>query len=90
MSRILWIIYNSSIKEGTFPHLWKTGIVTPNFKSGDRSTLSNYRPICVGVGWVLDPLGQNWPKLGPKRTQILGRDLAHFQEVQGPCRKGHK
>ena len=46
MSRILWLIFNKSLNSGVFPDVWKLSIVTPIFKSGDRSLVSNYRPIC--------------------------------------------
>jgi hypothetical protein len=40
-------IFNQSLKSSIFPKIWKDGKVTSIFKSGDRSTLSNYRPITV-------------------------------------------
>ena len=40
-------IYNHSLKSSTFPQIWKDGKVMPIFKSGDRSNMSNYRPITV-------------------------------------------
>ena len=42
-------IFNSSIKNGVFPGVWKTASVTPTHKSGSKSgsksDLNNYRPI---------------------------------------------
>lgn len=43
----LLYIFNLCIKTKTFPCLWKTSIVSPIFKSGERSNVSNYRPISV-------------------------------------------
>ena len=40
-------IFNQSLKSSIFPKIWKDGKVTPIFKSGDRSNMSNYRPITV-------------------------------------------
>ena len=40
-------IFNHSLKSSTFPQIWKDGKVTPIFKSGDHSNMSNYRPITV-------------------------------------------
>ena len=40
-------IFNQSLKSSTFPQIWKDGKVTPIFKSGDHSNMSNYRPITV-------------------------------------------
>ena len=43
----LAIVFNASLKKGTFPDIWKVARVTPIFKSGQKSNLSNYRPISV-------------------------------------------
>lgn len=40
-------IFNSSIKNGSFPSLWKSTFVYPIFKKGNRSLVSNYRPISI-------------------------------------------
>ena len=40
-------IYNKSITTGTFPKVWKKSIISPIFKSGDRSLIINYRPISL-------------------------------------------
>ena len=44
---ILTDIFNQSLKSSVFPKIWKKGKVTPIYKSGDRSNMSNYRPITV-------------------------------------------
>ena len=50
----LTAIFNASLKTSIFPDDWKTAVVTPVFKKGDRSEASNYRPIsllpCVSKG----------------------------------------
>lgn len=43
----LSILYNKSIREGVFPSAWKVSSVTPVYKSGKRSDVSNYRPISI-------------------------------------------
>ena len=43
----LTLIYNSSIKNGIFPDLWKIARVAAIFKSGKRCDSNNYRPISV-------------------------------------------
>ena len=39
------IIFNCCLTIGIFPDDWKLVKVTPIFKQGDRSDMSNYRPI---------------------------------------------
>lgn len=43
----LTIIYNISLSTGEFPDSWKTALVTPIHKSGDKNLSSNYRPISL-------------------------------------------
>jgi len=43
----LFILFRRSIDEGVFPDIWKTCSVTPVYKSGDPSFVSNYRPISI-------------------------------------------
>ena len=43
----LTLIYNSSIKNGIFPDLWKIARVAAIFKSGKKCDSNNYRPISV-------------------------------------------
>ena len=40
-------IFNAAITTGIFPDEWKIARVTPIFKSGISSELSNYRPISI-------------------------------------------
>ena len=47
ISKPLSYIYNKSIQTGVFPDHLKYGIVTPLYKSGDRSSMSNYRPVSL-------------------------------------------
>ncbi|MCG7882866.1 MAG: hypothetical protein JAY96_14895 [Candidatus Thiodiazotropha endolucinida] len=48
----LSIIFNRSFREGCFADIWKTSNVLPLYKKGDKSIISNYRPISLlsGVG----------------------------------------
>ena len=46
MDPLLHII-NLIFKSGKVPRLFKSSIVTPIYKAGDRSKISNYRPISV-------------------------------------------
>ena len=47
ISRILMLIFNTSIETNTFPVSWKIARVTPIYKEGEKSEKSNYRPISV-------------------------------------------
>lgn len=44
---ILTDMFNRILVDGVFPKIWKTAIVTPIFKGGDKNDPSNYRPISV-------------------------------------------
>jgi hypothetical protein len=40
-------LFNFIFKKRTFPKNWSIGMITPIFKSGNKSDPSNYRGICV-------------------------------------------
>ena len=40
-------IFNNSMLKGKIPQSWKNAKVTPIFKAGDPTNVSNYRPISV-------------------------------------------
>ena len=44
---ILSKLFNLCIQTGTYPDAFKIARITPLYKSGTKSTLSNYRPICL-------------------------------------------
>ena len=43
----LCIIFNTSLRSGAVPTIWKEGIVTAIYKKGKKSLASNYRPITL-------------------------------------------
>ncbi|KAL1448062.1 hypothetical protein WDU94_013884 [Cyamophila willieti] len=49
---------NLSLKQGIFPDIYKTAIITAIFKKGIRSDLQNYRPIAVlsNLGKILEKI----------------------------------
>lgn len=46
-SRYLTIIFNKSLSSGTVPSSWKIAKVLPLYKSGNKQSLLNYRPISL-------------------------------------------
>lgn len=43
----LHMIYSKSVEENYFPTSWKTGYITPIFKSGNKRDVKNYRGVNV-------------------------------------------
>jgi hypothetical protein len=46
----LTFIFQASINQSKIPSDWKTAIVAPVSKKGDRGQPSNYRPVSLIVG----------------------------------------
>ena len=44
IAAILFLIFQSSLNQGTLPSDWKTVNIIPIYKKGNRSQPSNYRP----------------------------------------------
>jgi hypothetical protein len=44
---LLTYIFYLSLTSFTFPSLWKQTVVIPEFKKGNSTTVSNYRPISI-------------------------------------------
>lgn len=44
---VLAALFTQSLSEGSVPHDWRIGKIAPFFKSGDRSSPLNYRPISL-------------------------------------------
>ena len=43
----LHFIFNTSLKSNSIPAQWKSALVVPVFKKGNRNTVSNYRPVSL-------------------------------------------
>lgn len=43
----LMLLANFCFEAGQFPDILKRGIIKPVYKSGEKTVISNYRPICL-------------------------------------------
>ncbi len=59
-------LFNLVLSVGHFPEAWNRGLITPIFKSGDKSDPNNYRGICVSSN------------LGKLFCNIINTNLVHF------------
>ncbi len=59
-------LFNLVLSVGKFPEAWNRGLITPIFKSGDKSDPNNYRGICVSSS------------LGKLFCSIINTRLVHF------------
>ena len=52
----LALLFNISLSKGEFPSQWKIAAVMPLFKNGDKTVVSNYRPISLlsAIGKVFE------------------------------------
>ena len=78
----LSIIYNKSMAENKLPTQWKEAHITPIFKKGNRSKVSNYRPVsltsvcCKILETIIrTPLFEHLEKNG-----LLSKDQHGFRE----------
>ena len=74
-------LFDRSFNECHFPSAWKDALVVPVFKRGDRSNLSNYRPISL------------LPVVSKVCERVVYNKLSHFlssflSERQSGFRKG--
>ena len=43
----LSLLFNKSINQSEIPEDWKKANITPIFKTGDKSSVENYRPVSL-------------------------------------------
>ena len=65
---VLLSLINASIKNGDFPQELKIADVTPTFKKGDATDVSNYRPISV------------LPSVSKIYERIIQRQILHYMD----------
>lgn len=70
-------LFNRILSEGTFPKEWKIACVIPIFKSGNRKSVSNYRPISL-----LPLIGKLFEKLLHRRMYHFLNDKNFFSPLQ--------
>ncbi len=80
---VLTHIFNLSVREKTFPTMWKHARVTPLYKSGPRNQPDNYRPISV-----LPTVGKIFERLIHTQCQKYLTDHHILTEAQAGFRKG--
>ena len=44
---MLCILYNKCLQDGSYPVSWKTSVLSPIFKKGDKEEANNYRPVSL-------------------------------------------
>ena len=70
-------LINFSINQGIFPNSWKTAVVTPIFKAGDKTLVENYRPISILP--VISKVAEKW----------VAKQLTHLILIHTHLSKGH-
>lgn len=43
----VYLLFKNSLASASLPNIWKTSVITPIFKKGDKCQASNYRPISL-------------------------------------------
>ena len=80
------MIFNSYLRNGVFPDIWKVAKVTPFFKSGSRSDANNYRPISVVSVFprILERIVRNQIYEHLKATKALTMIQSAFRKFCSP------
>ena len=75
--QLLCHLFNLSLASSVIPNEWKTHQIIPIFKSGNRSLISNYRPISLlcNVSKVLEHI-------------IFNKIINHVTALISPCQFG--
>ena len=81
---ILAKLFTIFISMGTFPPQWKTAIVTPIFKKGNRADITNYRPISI-----LSPISRIFEHLIDKQLRTFIEDNAILSRHQHGFHRHH-
>ena len=77
---LLTRIINCSITSGQFPSAWNSGKIIPVHKNGSKTSLNNYRPICISsvLGKVVETVVRN--KFLVHLDKILPENMYGFRK----------
>ena len=84
IAKSLATIYNASLENGVVPGEWKAANVSPIFKSGDKTSLNNYRPISI-----LPVVAKVFEKLVHQQLHAYLRKHKILHQAQSGFRPGH-
>lgn len=70
-------LFNLVLESGNFPDKWKTASVVPLFKSGNKSSVSNFRPISL-----LPCIAKLLEKIIHSRLYLFKNDTKFFTDAQ--------
>ena len=76
---------NLSISTGDFPKAWKSAIVTPVFKSGESTSLNNFRPISILP--AISKVAEKW--VAEQIVQHLNSSSSSLHAMQFGFRSNH-
>lgn len=78
----LTYLVNTGFQSGCFPEILKTGIVKPVYKNGDKSEMTNYRPITLisNIGKILERLLKVRMIHFLEKNKILSRNQYGFRQ----------
>ncbi len=78
-------LINQSLRQSIVPSAWKMALVTPIFKSGERSDMANYRPISILP--VVSKIVEKW--VAKLLIQHLNKSNNSFHPMQFGFRAHH-
>ena len=85
ISQILSKIINKCILQGYFPQELKTGCITPIYKTGDKTAIKNYRPVCSlsSLSKIIEKLVYNRMLKFIDKHKILSSQQFGFRKNMG-------
>lgn len=84
IAKSLATIYNASLENGVVPGEWKAANVSPIFKSGDKTSVHNYRPISI-----LPVVAKVFEKFVHQQLYVYLQKHKILHQAQSGFRPGH-